>query len=97
MYPVDRAALGEQTREYQIGKYGRMTKCFFKENHRGVYSYMLLSETLWKHLAEIDVESNEMFGNEENKPEDKKTSGCRIFDWRADKSILYESMKKQEG
>lgn len=39
----------------------------------------------------------EMFGNEENKPEDKKTPRCRIFDWRADKSILYESMKKQEG
>ncbi len=24
-----------------------------------------------------------------------KTPKCRIFDWRADKSILYESMKKQ--
>lgn len=39
----------------------------------------------------------EMFGDEENKPEGKKTPSCRIFDWRADKSILYESMKKQEG
>lgn len=48
------------TTEYQIEKYGRMRKCFLEENHRGVYSYMLLSETLWKHLAEIDEESNEM-------------------------------------
>lgn len=35
-------------------------KRFLQENHRGIYSYMLLSETLWKHLAEIDEESNEM-------------------------------------
>lgn len=39
----------------------------------------------------------EMFDNGENKTENKKTPRCRIFDWRADKSILYESMKKQEG
>ncbi len=31
-----------------------------KENHGGIYSYMILSETLWKHLAEVDVECNEM-------------------------------------
>ena len=31
-----------------------------KENHGGIYSYMILSETLWKHLAEIDEECNEM-------------------------------------
>ena len=31
-----------------------------KENHGGVYSSMLLSETLWKHLAEVDEECNEM-------------------------------------
>ncbi|EOS30908.1 hypothetical protein C804_02982 [Lachnospiraceae bacterium A4] len=48
------------TTEYQIGKYGRMRKRFLEENHRGIYSYMILSETLWKHLAEIDEECNEM-------------------------------------
>ena len=48
------------TIEYQIGKYGRMRKRFLEENRRGIYSYMLLSETLWKHLAEIDEECNEM-------------------------------------
>ena len=48
------------TIEYQIGKYGRMRKRFLEENHRGIYSYMLLSETLWKHLAEIDEECKEM-------------------------------------
>ena len=48
------------TTEYQIGKYGRMRPRFLEENHGGIYSYMLLSETLWKHLAEIDEECNEM-------------------------------------
>ena len=48
------------TTEYQIGKYGRMRQRFLKENHGGIYSYMILSETLWKHLAEIDEECNEM-------------------------------------
>lgn len=37
-----------------------MRKRFLEENHRGVYSYMLLSETLWKHLAEVDEECNEV-------------------------------------
>ena len=35
-------------------------EAFLEENHRGIYSYMILSETLWKHLAEIDEECNEM-------------------------------------
>ncbi len=48
------------TTEYQIDKYGRMRQLFLEENHRGVYSYMLLSESLWKHLAEVDEECNEM-------------------------------------
>lgn len=48
------------TTEYHIEKYGRMRQRFLEENHRGIYSYMLLSETLWKHLAEVDEECNEM-------------------------------------
>ena len=33
---------------------------FFEGESRGIYSYMILSETLWKHLAEVDEECNEM-------------------------------------
>ena len=47
------------TTEYQIGKYGRMRKRFLEENHRGIYSYMILSETLWKYPVEIDEECND--------------------------------------
>ncbi|MCM1181915.1 MAG: hypothetical protein NC337_00895 [Roseburia sp.] len=39
----------------------------------------------------------ELFSNEEDKQEDKKTPKCKIYDWRADKSILFETMKKQGG
>ena len=58
-YQIPNLKLSDTT-EYQIGKYGRMRQRFLKENHGGIYSYILLSETLWKHLAEIDEESNEM-------------------------------------
>lgn len=49
----------KDTADYQIGKYGQMRLRCLKEHHPGVYSHMLLSETLWKHLAEIDTACNE--------------------------------------
>lgn len=45
---------------YRIGKYGRMRKQFLKEHHGGIYSGMVLTETLWKHLEAVDSESNGM-------------------------------------
>ena len=58
-YMIPDLALSDTT-EYHIGKYGRMRRRFLEEHHGGIFSYMLLSETLWKHLAEIDEECNEM-------------------------------------
>ena len=37
-----------------IGRYGRMRKKFLKENRPILYSRMLLSETLYPHLNEIE-------------------------------------------
>jgi hypothetical protein len=37
-----------------IGKYGRMRKRFLKEHRPILYSKMVLSESLFPHLAEID-------------------------------------------
>ena len=37
-----------------IGRYGRMRKQFLKENRPILYSRMLLSETLYPHLLEIE-------------------------------------------
>lgn len=40
--------------EYHIGKYGRMRKRYLKEHRRGLYTSLLLSGELDRHLAEID-------------------------------------------
>lgn len=42
------------TLEYRIGGYGRMRERFLKEHHHGVYSHLLLSGTLWRHLSEVE-------------------------------------------
>ena len=38
-----------------LGRYSRLRQKFLKENHGGVYSEMLLSGSLWEHLAEVEV------------------------------------------
>lgn len=57
-YYIPDIALSD-TADYQIGRYGRMRQKFLKEHHPGVYSHMLLSETFWTHLAEIDAACND--------------------------------------
>ena len=47
------------TEDKQIGKYGRMRQHFLKEHHAGIYAAMLLSGTLFEHLAEVDRTCNE--------------------------------------
>ena len=46
------------TKEYHIGKYGRMRRCFLKEHRPIVYTNMVLEGTLFDHLAEIDESCN---------------------------------------
>ena len=43
------------TREYHIGKYGRMRRAYLKEYRPALYSTLLLTEKLFSHLAEIDA------------------------------------------
>ena len=45
--------------QHSIGKYGRMRKRFLQEHRPGTYSSMMLTETLWKHLANINVACRE--------------------------------------
>ena len=40
--------------EKPLGKYGRMRKSYLKENRPVLYNHLLLSGTLYPHLAEID-------------------------------------------
>ena len=46
-------------RQYNIGKYGRMRQRFLCENHHAMYTHLVLTEKLWKHLEEIDEECND--------------------------------------
>ena len=41
------------TTEYQIGKYGRMRKRFLEENHRGIYSDMILRKPYGNILRKL--------------------------------------------
>ena len=43
------------TKEYHIGKYGRMRRAYLKEYRPALYSTLLLTEKLFPHLAEIDA------------------------------------------
>ena len=42
-----------------IGKYGRMRKHYLQEHRPILYNYLVLSETLYPHLLEIDNAANQ--------------------------------------
>ena len=50
----------ENGSNYQIGKYGRMRQRYLFENHHVMYTHLVLTEKLWKHLEEVDMECNDM-------------------------------------
>lgn len=50
----------EDGSNYQIGKYGRMRQRYLNENHHAMYTHLVLTEKLWKHLEEVDMECNDM-------------------------------------
>ena len=43
-----------------LGKYGRMRRTYLKENKKILYNQMLLNDTLWEHLLQIDRQALEM-------------------------------------
>ena len=45
--------------DYQIGKYGRMHRCYLKEHRKILYTNYVMEGTLFKHLSEIDQACNE--------------------------------------
>ncbi len=45
-----------------LGKYGMLRKTYLKENYKVQYSLMLLNDTLWPHLLEIDERAHAMVG-----------------------------------
>ena len=57
-YLIPNLSLPDES-EYQIGKYGRMRRNYLKEHRPILYTNLLTSETLHRHLAEIDQACNE--------------------------------------
>ena len=43
-----------------LGKYGMLRKTFLKENYKVQYNLMLMNDTLWPHLLEIDQQAHAM-------------------------------------
>ena len=42
------------TEHYQIGKYGHLRQTYLREHRPGLYNDLILSGTLYRHLAEVD-------------------------------------------
>ena len=42
------------TKRYQIGKYGHLRQTYLREHRPGLYNDLILSGTLYRHLAEVD-------------------------------------------
>ncbi len=43
-----------------LGKYGRMRRTYLKEHKTILFNQMLLNDTLWPHLLEVDQQANDM-------------------------------------
>ena len=57
-YLIPNLSLPEKS-DYQTGKYGRMHLSYLKEHRPILYTNLLTSGTLHRHLAEIDQACNE--------------------------------------
>ena len=57
-YLIPNLSLPDES-EYQIGKYGCMRRSYLKEHRPILYTNLLTSGTLHRHLAEIDQSCNE--------------------------------------
>lgn len=43
-----------------LGKYGMLRKTYLKENFKVQYNLMLMNDTLWQHLLQVDKQAHEM-------------------------------------
>ena len=71
-YQIPDLSLTEQP-QMSLGKYGRMRKNYLKEQRPVLWNRMLLSETLYPHLREIDETANRRL--EQLMPELMKQNG----------------------
>ena len=57
-YLITDLKLSEEPEQKSLGKYGRMRKAYLKEHRPILWNQMLLSESLFPHLREIDETAN---------------------------------------
>ena len=62
-----------ETETKPLGKYGRMRKNYLQEHRQVLWNQMILSETLYPHLREIDETANRRM--EQMMPELMKANG----------------------
>lgn len=56
-YQIPNLSLSDQSQQ-SLGKYGRLRKAYLKEHRPILWNSMILSETLYPHLREIDQTAN---------------------------------------
>ena len=56
-YQIPNLSLSDRSQQ-PLGKYGRMRKTYLKEHRPVLWNSMILSETLYPHLREIDQTAN---------------------------------------
>ena len=56
-YQIPNLSLSERS-QHPLGKYGRLRKIYLKEHRPILWNSMILSETLYPHLREIDQTAN---------------------------------------
>ena len=71
-YLIPNLALPDEP-EYQIGKYGRMRQKYLKEHRPILWNQMILEETLFPHLLEIEQAAQSRL--EQMMPELMKSAG----------------------
>ena len=66
-----------------LGKYGMLRKTFLKENYKAQYGLMLMNDTLWPHLLEIDRQAHDMMDTivDRMKQERGITEQLKADDW----------------
>ncbi len=53
-YLISDLIIKDCTKDFTIGKYGRLRLNFLKEHQKGLYTELMIKGTLSKHLAEIE-------------------------------------------
>ena len=73
-YRIPDLKLSEEPQSKLLGKYGRMRQTYLREHRPILWNQMILSETLFLHLREIDEAANQRL--EQMMPELMKSAGA---------------------